>query len=147
MSDCEICGRSGAGMEVIVEGSRLVVCGLCASLGQKLERRPVATPGAVRKVVRLPEELNLELKDDLSGLVRKGREKLGLTQEQLDLKLRLPSNTVRRVESGWNPSLEVLKRLETVTRVSLVEGTGSTFELRKKLEKRMMTVGDIVELK
>jgi len=147
MSDCEICGRSGAGTEVMVEGSKLVVCRLCASLGQSLQREPAVRPSAIRKPTRLPDELKLELREDLAQLIRKGREKLGLTQEQLTLRLSMPNNTIRRVEGGWTPPMDILKRLETVTRVSLMEGTGSTTELRKKLEKKMLTVGDIVDLK
>lgn len=146
MADCEICGRSNADTEALVEGSRLKVCRLCASLGQQFEQKPVVRPSMI-KHVKMPEELKVEPRTDLAQLIRKGREKLGLTQEQLTLRLKLPGNTIRRVESGWTPSLDVLKRLETVTHISLVEGTGSSTELRKKLEKKMMTVGDVVDIR
>lgn len=145
--DCEICGRSRADAEVLVEGSRLKVCKLCSSLGQQMERMPVARPASIGRPIRMPDELNMETREDISNLVKKGREKLGLTQGQLTERLRLPSNTIKRIESGWVPPTDTIKRLETVTRVSLAEGTGSTIELRKKLEKKALTVGDIAELK
>ena len=147
MADCEICGRSGAGTEIRVEGSRLTVCRLCSSLGQQMERKSVILPGAIKRPVRMPDEMKIEPRVDLAQLVRKGREKIGITQEQLTVRLSLPSNTIRRIESGWVPPLDVLNRLQTVTKVPLVEGTGSTIELRKKLEKKALTIGDMAELK
>lgn len=148
MSDCEICGRSGANNEAVVEGSKLKVCKLCASLGQAVTSNVQPTrPAMLRKPVFMPEELKVEPREDIGSIVRKGREKLGLTQGQLTERLKLPGNMIKRIENGWTPPLDVLERLETITRVSLLEGTGSSIELRKKLEKKMTTIGDIAELK
>jgi uncharacterized protein (TIGR00270 family) len=148
MTDCEVCGRSGASMQANIEGSELTVCKLCASLGKVISPEiPVVRPSLLKKPVRLPEEMQLTTRSDLSELVRKGREKLGLTQEQLTTKFKLPSNTIRRIEGGWQPPLDLMKRLEGVTKVSLVEGTGSTQELRKKLEKKALTIGDVVDVR
>jgi uncharacterized protein (TIGR00270 family) len=148
MADCEVCGRSNAGIKANIEGSELTVCKLCASLGKVMSPEiPVVRPSLLKKPVRLPEEMQLTPRSDLSELVRKGREKLGITQEQLTMRLKLPGNTIRRIEGGWQPPLDVMKRLEGVTKVSLVEGTGSTQELRKKLEKKALTIGDIAEVR
>jgi len=148
MSDCEICGRSNADAEAVIEGSKLKVCRLCSSLGHVLASREQAIgPTMIKKPVRMPEELKVEPREDIGKIIRNGREKLGLTQEQLTERLKLPSNTIKRIENGWMPPLDVLNRLETITRISLVEGTGSSIELRKKLEKKMMTIGDVAELK
>jgi uncharacterized protein (TIGR00270 family) len=148
MADCEVCGRSNAGIRTSIEGSELTVCKLCASLGKVISPEiPVVRPSLLKKPVRMPEEMQLTPRADLSELVRKGRDKLGITQEELSRKLKLPSNTIRRVEGGWQPPLDVIKRLEGVTKVSLVEGTGSTQELRKKLEKKALTIGDVVDVR
>jgi uncharacterized protein (TIGR00270 family) len=148
MTDCEVCGRSNASIRVNIEGSELTVCKLCASLGKVMSPEiPVVRPSLLKKPVRLPEEMQLTPRADFSGLVRKGRDKLGFTQEELSKKLKLPSNTIRRIEGGWQPPLDVLKRLEGVAKVSLVEGTGSTQELRKKLEKKALTIGDVVDVR
>ena len=126
----------------------LTVCKLCASLGKVVNaERPVVRAALLRKPVRLPQELQLSPRMDLAQMVRGGREKLGLTQEQLGRKLKLPANAIHRIEGGWQPPLDVIKRLEGVTKVSLVQGTGSTMELRKRLEKQALTIGDVVDVR
>jgi putative transcription factor len=64
----------------------------------------------------------VELVDDYSSKVRKNRERLGLTQDQLGAKINEKGSVISRIESGhMEPDLKMAKKLERFLGVTFLE--------------------------
>ena len=141
--DCEVCGARNANRRAEIEGVIMNVCDKCAGLGKEMAKvRKVET----KRAARLPEELSQAMVEGFGTLIRKKRESLGLTQEQLGAKLQLNPNLIRRIESGWEPPLEVARKIEKQLKLKLIEEASHTLN-KKREEGGGLTIGDIASIK
>lgn len=131
--DCEICGKhAGKGKQVLLDGSKLLVCDECASFGKEIaEERPAAAParqlqGAV--FAKIPPsfgkekelDLGLEIAPDFGKIVRKAREAKGLTVKELAVKIFERESLLHRIENqGIKPSDAIISKLEKQLGVQL----------------------------
>lgn len=112
---CEVCGRRifGKPHKALIEGAKLMVCGECVKLGsiywktrvpQRLARkrtRVVKPPPRISKRKPPPTITEaLELVDDFGSRVRQGREKLGLSHEDLGRRIGEKVSVLRKIERG-----------------------------------------------
>ncbi|MEM4281896.1 MAG: helix-turn-helix domain-containing protein [Candidatus Caldarchaeum sp.] len=75
-------------------------------------------PARVRKDV----EIEYEYVDDLGQVVRREREKLGLSQSELANLVQTKETIIKKIEQGeFNPPLDLVKRLEKVLKTSLLQ--------------------------
>lgn len=64
----------------------------------------------------------MEIVDDCAVLVRKNRERLGLTQDQLGAKINEKGSVISRIESAhMEPDMRMAKKLERFLGVKLFE--------------------------
>jgi uncharacterized protein (TIGR00270 family) len=138
---CEICGSKDENRRARIEGVILGVCNKCVKLGEELPQVNIAPK---RIIVKKIDELDFTLREDFSEIIRKEREKRNLTQEQLAKLLREKSTIIKRIEEGWEPTLEITKRLEKFFKIVLTETPSEVKTQRKNKEK--LTIGDIVEI-
>ena len=141
MVECELCG-SKATRKAKVEGSILNVCDDCVKFGKEIPRIEIR-----KKEMRTTqiEEMEHELVKDFRKIIRKAREKRKLTQEDLAKKLKEKSSVIKRIEEGWMPPLQLIKKLERFFEIKLRERIVESV-LNKKLNARNLTIGDIVEV-
>lgn len=142
MSECEVCGAR-ASRKAKIEDVVMDVCDVCVQLGEEIIK-PVVR--AVKRPARIPEELDIVIKSDLGRVVKKEREKMGLTQEQLAKKLMLRASVITRIESGWEPPLPIVEKLERFFKRKFKE-KAEAHEVKGKAEGKALTIGDIVEIK
>lgn len=141
--DCELCGAKNANRKTKIESAVLSVCDRCVSMGQEIavqNIRPVVRPRAA-----MPEELELTVRTDAAGLVRREREKRGLSQEQLAQKLAEKVSIIKRVEEGWTPPMTTIRKLERFLNVKLME-SAPVSELKQNTQKKQLTMGDVAEI-
>jgi len=144
---CDICGAAKADRKARIEGAVVSVCDKCVTLGDEINIQEIhKLAERILPKLSLPPEFNFDLRPDAAEVVRKGREKLGLTQEQLGEKVSEKVNIIKRVEDGWQPPIQVAKKLEKFLGVSILE-TAATGNLKTKIDKKQMTLGDMVEIK
>ena len=132
---CEICGSEIQGRpgRSLVEGATLVVCGDCAGLGTSLpgfperprSRSPVMSrivPATRPVVQRLPKAVEeSDLVDEFPRIIQQGREKLGLSQQQLAFKAKETLTMIQKIELGkMQPPMRLAIELEHVLRVKLL---------------------------
>lgn len=146
---CEICGRNLETKQAIVEGVMLNVCDGCAKYGNVVEiKKPFE--GAQKKVFRKEIEDDVEiLIDGYPEIIKKARERKGLTQEKLARALAEKESTIQGVESGKIPlSFKLARKLEQFFGVKL---TDSIKKSHKKVNLNFksgdITIGDLVKLK
>ena len=141
MIECELCGRKGATTKAKVEGSIINVCGDCVGFGTEI---PTIKVKAKRPLPKL-KGMEDEIVEDLEEIVKRERFNLKLTQKELAEEIGEKTSVVKRIESGWKPPLKVLKKLERLFSVKLMEEVENTGVKKKKGEKEL-TIGDIIEV-
>ena len=139
MVECNLCNKKAV-TRAEVDGVVLDVCKECTKYGTEL-RRVVIKPK--KNVTSIPE-LDYSIKPDFSSVIRKAREKRGLTQDQLATQLVERSSIIKRIEEGWEPSLPTVRKLERFFNLKLVETIPET--KIKASDKKELTIGDIAEI-
>jgi len=152
----------GNPFSVIIEGAKLDVCGKCSQLGEiyKEERRPPtalrglknrpALPRQKPSTASLPKEaVEYEVPENYDQLVRKGREKLGMSQTDLANQVKERLSIIRKVELGkMIPDFKLARSLEHVLKVKLLVPHSEPIEAKMTGTKASdLTLGDVVQFK
>ena len=112
-----------------MEGARLIVCQQCSSLGTQLPsfpdkpRRPLVAPSHTHAPIeRLPKAIEeSDLVEEYSSIIKEGREKLGLSQQDLAFKAKEKLTMIQKIEIGkMLPTMRLTKELEHILRVRLL---------------------------
>ncbi|MGI0050058.1 MAG: multiprotein bridging factor aMBF1 [Nitrososphaera sp.] len=124
MSYCELCGRPATEKKmVIVDGTVFNVCTACSKHGKPYV--PAQVP-ARRKPAAIKQQKKIGLADetmlapDFAGLIREARMKMGLTHEQLGMKMNEKAQLLKKFETGTLKPDEILaKKLERYLGIKL----------------------------
>jgi putative transcription factor len=159
---CEVCGCKILGEPVrsIIEGAKMIVCNKCEKLGsgywkpkpqvrkrRPLNSQPIQPYAKKKKSIVVSEEY--EIVPEVGNLVRKARNGLNLSHEELGRKIREKVSVLRKIENGkMIPDLGLAERLEHSLKITLrvpvsepqVQGISSA-------KPRGTTLGDLIELK
>ena len=128
---CEICGREivGKPARALVEGARLIVCQQCSSLGTSLPGFPdrphrplVVTSHTHAPIERLPKAVeDSDLVEEYPTVIKEGREKHGLSQQDLAFKAKEKVTVIQKIEIGkMLPTMRLAKELEHLLRIRLL---------------------------
>ena len=131
---CEICGAPvQAPFTVQMDGAVLRVCQSCSRRGRPVQARQAAIrtvpPVSVfsrgaptpRTAVMRDIEPGLEVDPDYALMVRRAREKLGLTQEALGRAMNVKPSLIHQVETGkMKPDLVLARSLMHHLKVDLL---------------------------
>jgi len=166
---CDVCGReiSGKPHRVIIEGAKLTTCAQCAKLGsgewkpepKSLRVSPVSSKtGSTRTRQFKPRWMkrsSREIREDLTvienfgSIIRKARQELNLSQEDLGRKIGEKVSVIRKIEvERIMPSERLARKLEHALGVKLLvplvepEVSPSLYKANKGV-----TLGEIVYLK
>ncbi len=134
---CEICGSPSSGYKAKIEGALLSVCKNCAGGGEIISRPAVFAEKKKlphnqnsknfdahknqRFLLRLPQELGTELVENFSAIIQKERQKKNLTRQELAKKISVQENLIARIENGWRPPMDLVKKLERFFGAQLTE--------------------------
>lgn len=118
---CEVCGKEAKLIRAEIEGAELWVCSKCASLG-----KPLYEPQQRKKVSIKREYFKVEepfvLVENYGEVIRKAREKKGLTREELAKKLFEKESVLQRIEANeLEPSDALTLKLEKLLGIRLRE--------------------------
>ena len=138
----------------------MAVCTKCSKLGsgywepkpqntrKKIGTRRSIQPFTKRKAtITVPE--TFELVSDLSQQVRKARERVNLSHEDLGRKIREKVSVIRKIESGkLVPDLVLAERLEHALKIKL-RIPSSVPKIQSVLSNKPVgtTLGDLIQLK
>ncbi len=141
MGECEICGSPKAFLKARVESVILTVCRDCSKHGEVLPRIEIAPK---RTFVR--EEPEQYVVNDFFVRIREARQKLNLTQEQLAERIKEKYSVIKRVEDGWEPPLNLIKRLEKFLNINLIENAPESVSVKQVEKKKQLTFGDVAKI-
>ena len=164
---CEVCGRKihGKPVRAMIEGAKLTVCSECSKHGTIIweEPKPVtvqrlktamtvkAAPskgqrGKQQKTAEIP----LELVEDFDARIRRAREKLGLTHEDLGRKINEKVSVLKKIETRKiKPDDRLATKLEHALKIKLLmpasEEKVSSLTISES-SRREPTLGDLIRL-
>jgi len=162
---CEACGCriNGQPFNVIIEGARLTVCGVCAKHGKICYDEPKPKPAFVKPrttplMVRVQTkskaptvDTSLELVEEFGAKIRKAREQLGLSHEELGKRLNEKVSLLKKIETGkMAPNDKLAKAVEHLLKVKLIVPAKEVKVPEAKISNkpsRELTLGDLVQLK
>jgi len=160
---CEVCGcRIGdKPFNVMIEGARLTVCGECAKHGKICYDEPKPKPVFARSKtapVRLrvqpklqlpPIDTSVEISEDFGSKIRKAREKLGLSHEDLGKRINEKVSLLRKIETGKiAPSDKLAATLEHALKIKLIVPAKEEKVPQAKISQkpsRELTLGDLIQ--
>ncbi|MFH1234150.1 MAG: multiprotein-bridging factor 1 family protein [Candidatus Diapherotrites archaeon] len=123
---CEVCGSECEKLlTVSLEGARVMACPECAKFGEVIQGRPAGPFGMEKKSTFFYKPgHHLEdapaMAEDLGAIVRNAREKLGITREELALKVFEKASVIHKIEAGnFVPDDRAIKKLEAALGVKL----------------------------
>lgn len=122
---CEICGKDVPKLvRAEIEGAELMVCPECSSLGKVLrEPQDYVVRPSVQKISIVPKiHEPPQVIENFGAEVKKAREKLGLTREELAKKIFEKESLLVRIENtNFEPEEKVIRKLEKALGIKLIE--------------------------
>jgi len=135
-----MCGKEEKLIEAVVEGVVMRVCGNCSKFGNVVPLQPTIVDEEHRKVkekIIRQDDLSEGIIDGCSKLVKEGREKKGLKQEELAKEIAEKESLIHSIESGHiKPSFKTARKLEVYLNINLIE------KYEKKMEKKNLNFND-----
>jgi putative transcription factor len=145
MPPCEMCGKDEELVRASIENVVMSVCIKCSRYGKVLGRERKFLPE--KKPKPQPKEVLEEVVPDYAEIIKKAREKLGMTQLDLGKKISEHETLLQHIESGKiKPSLDVARKLEKFFRIKLVEIKDDVI-VPSKLGKGEITLGDMAKIR
>lgn len=158
---CEVCGeRASRLVRVLIEGAELSVCVDCSRLGDpvkpkpRLRRRIAGSPSpASRRSYRRAslEEVDegYVLVENYGLLVKRARERIGLTLRELGAKIGEKASVIAKIEGGrLKPDQTLLMKLEHFLGVRLLTKPVAVRVPRFEPKTQPgLTIGDILRMK
>lgn len=147
---CEVCGRPlrGEPLYRVIEGAKMMVCHECARFGR--EWRPPPTKARRRRRLDLLEEVEaLQPIEGYGELIRRSRERLGLTQEDLGMRLGEKASVIRKLErEELRPDKGLAEKLRRVLKIDiLVPQAVAPTTIGGLGKPSEVTIGDLVKMK
>jgi len=157
---CEVCGHEIFGQPYyrVIEGGRMTVCGRCAQFSNQewdprkpmaqTRRRRTAANARPRRRSDIEVAESTELVENYGELIRKTRQRKGMTVEDFAKKLSEKESVIKKLEKEQlNPTMTLVRKVERALGITLIEeaevGTGTV--LTRPMGPR--TLGDMIKLK
>lgn len=161
---CEMCGKQVTFCKkVTIEGVLLEVCTECAKFGKEAkavgpppkgrELKPVITHRLEVREKRLQQKDiyraagEEELVPDYSEVIRRARERVGMTVKDLALKLNEKATVLSKVEAGaMRPDERLIGKLQRELGIALKEKI-APISASKQSGQRTLTLADLIKAK
>ncbi|MBI5046313.1 TIGR00270 family protein [Candidatus Micrarchaeota archaeon] len=121
---CDICGKTPVRAQILVEGAKMLACGMCMRSGKMLYKFEEDAPITTAPAMTAPASLDSgeEIVDDWAKILRTARERMTLPLEVIAERIKEKESYLHAIESGrLLPSLEVARKLEKELKVKLIE--------------------------
>lgn len=140
--ECELCGRKAL-KKGKMEGVIVNVCSNCEGFCEKI----MEIKEEPKKIIRKEEIQEISLDPKFSEKIKRAREKLALTREQLANKIMEKESIIVRLEQNkMRPTEKIARKLESALKIKILNfAVEST--IHKASPPKELTLGDIVVVK
>jgi len=161
---CEVCGSKihSDPLRAIIEGAKLTVCVECSKHGKIITQQeedlaapkaPIKPHAPVSMMQRKRQlvakvELTQEIIEGYDSKIRVAREKLGLSVEDLGLKISEKASVLRHIENAkMPPNNQLASKLERTLKIKLLVPISKEETEIPKAANRELTLGDLIDFK
>lgn len=148
--DCELCGRHEVRIDAMIDGIKMRVCENCSRFGKVVFIEPEESAAADSLGEQRKSDIEFEMVDNYSTLIKQARTKKGMTCKELAAAIAEKESFLDRIEKGQAvPTEKIGIKLEHFLKIKLFEsvdeGAGAT-KMRPK-QSQGLTLGDTVDIK
>lgn len=159
---CEMCGRDATFCKkVTIEGVHLEVCAECARFGTEAQKattkpegpKPIITQRLeVREKRGKPRDIYVageteELADDFANRIRDARQKRGMSQKDLAMRINERITVLSKIETGdMRPDERLISKLQKELGITLKEKV-APIQMAKESGPRPLTLADLIKIK
>lgn len=163
---CEVCGREilGQPQRRVIEGAKLTVCSRCAGFGTqewsnnkptpRNQERGNVTQRTDRSTTPRPprrddvEELEqISFVENYGALIRKSRQKLGLTEKDLAMKMQEKESVIKKLEKEeLTPDVKIIQKIKQILGVNIIEKTETSKVQILTKPTNVRTLGDLIKI-
>ena len=145
-----MCGKNYEELvDAIVEGSMLKVCLNCSRHGSVITINQAIVDQQIERKKEMESESFIDvISDRYASIIKKAREKKGLTQDDLAKAIGEKGSVVHQLEvSNLKPSLKLAKKLGVFLNMNLIETVKQERDKEKSVDFRdkTLTIGDLVK--
>lgn len=147
---CEMCGNKESTAIAFVEGVELRTCLTCTRFGKVVKQLRQQNIAYVKKEPKKEDKEKIYLMiSGYNNTIKKARERLGLKQEEVALKMAEKESVLNKVESGHHePDVELAKKLEKFFQIKIIEEVESSKNVQEEIKRgKDLTIGDMVNIK
>ena len=150
--NCEMCGKEAELFKANIEGVVLTVCEKCGKFGKVISRvTKEVSPSKVKSaniLLQKKVEIMQVIVENYAELIKRKREKMGLTQRDFSMKFSEKESLMHKIESGdIKPNLELAKKLEKLLGLKLVEQREDETGYKTQTKTDELTLGDFVKVR
>ena len=156
--ECELCGRECECRPAIIDNVRMMLCPNCMKYGKSITTSSLPTNSVKKPIlerIHQPKEKDVykdmtkELVPNYNILIKDGREKKGLSREELGFRIGERTVTISKIENGdLKPSDKIAQKLEKELDIKLFEEIASTPSYTTKVfsgPSKGRTLGDFIK--
>ncbi len=158
---CEVCGRKihGVPVRALIEGAKLTVCIECSKHGRIIreeieQKAPKKSLSHMlffqrKKLPQAKVDTTQEIVEDYDSKIRRTREKLGLSHEELGKKINEKASVISKLETRrMTPNNLLVTKLEHVLKIKLLVPIREEKILPgfPKSPNREKTLGDLIKM-
>jgi putative transcription factor len=156
--ECELCGRESDCRPAIVDNVKMMLCQNCMKYGKSVSIASSQTNNVKKPIlerIRQPKEKDVykdmtkELVPNYNILIKDGREKKGLSREELGFRIGERTVTISKIENGdLKPSDKIAQKLEKELNIKLFEEITSIPSYATKIFSKTnssRTLGDFIK--
>lgn len=167
---CDVCGREiiGKPHRVVIEGANVTTCAECAKLGSgywvpreenpakkavpRLSKSTKSVVSGKYSLARTQLQDDYEIVEGFGSIIKRAREKLGLTPEDLGKIIGEKESVIKKIEGERIvPDIRLATKLERALKIKLLVKQPET-DLNKSTSmtvrgKREVTFGEVVHIK
>jgi putative transcription factor len=156
---CEVCGQEirGEPRRRIIEGAKIIVCGRCAQFGSgdwfQIQSPKYGNknkyPSPPRRRQSEVEEAELfEIVEDYGEKIRKAREKVGVTVEELARTINEKESIIKKLEKEeFIPTPKLREKLKRTLGIELMERVEQVSGPISSKPRGLITLGDMIKIK
>lgn len=145
---CEMCGTDTYLVKATIEGTTLNVCEKCAKFGIVIPGSNITQQEKKEIKIKVEPQVIYEIVNNYAIIIKDAREKSGLKQEELALKLSEKVSEIHNIESGrLKPPFKVAVKIEKFFGIKLIEQVIEQSSNKINFKENGITIGDLIKLK
>jgi|TARA_B100002003_G_C14002291_1_gene483818 putative transcription factor len=148
---CDMCGKEKNLIVADIEGTELNVCNDCAKFGKIIRKiEPIRTQKEVKRNQQKEDEEEIieRIIENFGKIIKEGREKLNLKQDEFANKINEKASIIHSLESEHHePNIKLANKIEKFLKIKLIEEETVEETNLNTTKSENLTIGDLIKKK